>query len=133
MNVHEDNGMFKFNHIALAVKDVAISIAFYQQLFDFKEIANTASSSNTRWLSLDGYHQLHLIPRPEVKINTNKAIHFALSTIEFQTFIIKLKQLKINYSDWLGTTHKNYRRKDGIQQVYLQDPDGYWIEINNDI
>jgi lactoylglutathione lyase len=23
-------------------------------------------------------------------------------------------------------------RVDGIKQIYLQDPDGYWIEVNDD-
>jgi len=23
-------------------------------------------------------------------------------------------------------------RPDGIQQIYFQDPDGYWIEVNDD-
>ncbi|NND11376.1 MAG: VOC family protein, partial [Flavobacteriaceae bacterium] len=43
---------FLFDHIALSVKDVDASIAFYQKVLDLKEIENTASDSKTRWLSL---------------------------------------------------------------------------------
>jgi len=61
----------------------------------------------------------------------NKAIHFALTTLDIDLFVKRLEELKIDYSDWLGTINKDYIRKDGIKQVYFQDPNGYWIEINN--
>ena len=48
-------------------------------------------------------------------------------------FVKDLKELKIDYSDWLDTPNKDYIRKDGIKQVYFQDPNGYWIEINDDV
>ena len=124
---------FIFNHIALSVKDVDTSIAFYQKVLQLKEIKNTASNSKTRWLSLGEGKQLHIIPRPEAIIKTNKAVHFALSTTDIATFILHLKELKIEYSDWIGTPNKDYVRNDGILQVYFQDPNGYWIEVNNDI
>ncbi|GAK78007.1 VOC family protein [Nonlabens sp. Asnod3-H03] len=124
---------FFINHIALSVKDVDKSVSFYQKVFNFKEIENTASNSLTRWLSIGNGMQLHLIPRPNALIKTNKAVHFALTTSEFENFVLRLKKLNIEYSDWLGTALKDYIRKDGIQQVYFQDPDAYWIEVNNDI
>ena len=124
---------FSFNHIALSVKDVDTSIDFYQKVFLFKEIKNTASNSKTRWLSIGEGKQLHLIPRPKFEIKVNKAVHFALSTVDIDSFVAYLKELKIDYSDWIGSLNKDYVRKDGIKQVYFQDPNGYWIEINNDI
>jgi len=124
---------FSFNHIALSVKDVNESVAFYQKVLELKEIENTASNSKTRWLAIGDGKQLHLIPRPNAKIKTNKAVHFALTTSNLDSFIEHLKALKINYSDWTNTPNKDYIRKDGIKQVYFQDPNGYWIEINNDI
>ena len=124
---------FSFNHIALSVKDVDKSIAFYQKVLQLKEIKNTASDSKTRWLSIGEGKQLHLIPRPNFEIRVNKAVHFALSTVNIDSFVVLLKEMKIDYSDWLGTANKDYVRKDGIKQVYFQDPNGYWIEINDDI
>lgn len=124
---------FSFNHIALSVKDVDQSVIFYQQVFQFKEIQNTASDSKTRWLLIGEGKQLHLIPRPKTEIKTNKAVHFALATSDINLFIKHLEKLSIDYSDWLNTTNKDYIRKDGIKQVYFQDPNGYWIEVNNAI
>ncbi|QVY64899.1 VOC family protein [Polaribacter sp. Q13] len=124
---------FVFNHIAISVKDVDISIAFYQKVLQLKEIKNTASNSKTRWLSLGEGKQLHIIPRPDAEIKTNKAVHFALTTVNIDSFVTHLKELKIEYSDWLGTPNKDYVRNDGIKQVYFQDPNGYWIEVNDAI
>ncbi|MBC2845187.1 VOC family protein [Winogradskyella flava] len=122
---------FSFNHIALSVKDVDKSVEFYQNVFLLKDIENTASNSKTRWLALSGDIQLHLIPRPNSEIKTDKAVHFALATSDLNSFIKRLVDLKIEYSDWLNTPNKDYIRKDGIKQIYFQDPNGYWIEINN--
>ncbi len=124
--------MFSFlvNHIALSVKNVDQSVAFYQKVLMLKEIKNTASNSKTRWLALGEDKQLHLIPRPNSEIKTDKAVHFALETANITAFIKHLDTLKIVFSDWLNTKNKNYVRKDGVKQIYFQDPDGYWIEIN---
>lgn len=124
---------FSFNHVALSVKDVDKSLDFYKKTLQLEEIENTASNSKTRWLSLNEGKQLHLIPRPKSDIKTDKAVHFALSTSEFTSFIKHLETLKIDYSDWKDTPKKDYIRKDGIQQIYFQDPNGYWIEVNNDV
>ena len=123
---------FSFNHLARSVKDVNKSVKFYQRVFQFNEIENTASNSKTRWLDFGDGKQLHLIPRPESEIKTNKAVHFALATTDFDKFVDHLTKLNIAHSDWPGTPTNEYVRKDGIRQVYFQDPDGYWIEVNDD-
>jgi lactoylglutathione lyase len=120
---------FTFDHIALSVKNVDESVGFYQKVFEFEEIKNTASNSKTRWLSMGKGKQLHLKPRKD-EIKTNKAVHFALATTDFDSFLLHLTSLEIAFSDWLDTPEKNYIRNDGVRQLYFQDPNGYWIEIN---
>ena len=84
---------FTFNHIAISVKDVAKSVNFYQKVFNLKEIENTASVSNTRWLMLTKTAQIHIIPRPDFEIKINKAVHFALATQYLNSFINHLDDL----------------------------------------
>jgi catechol 2,3-dioxygenase-like lactoylglutathione lyase family enzyme len=37
----------------------------------------------------------------------------------------------IAYGDWPGMQGKVHVRPDGVRGVYLEDPDGHWIEIND--
>lgn len=121
---------FTFNHLALSVKNVEESVDFYQRILDLEEIPNTASNSQTRWLSLGEGKQLHLIPRPEFQIVVNKAVHLALQTDNFNAFRKQLEFYNITYTNWKDTGKDTYVRNDGIQQLYFQDPNGYWIEVN---
>ena len=91
---------YSFNHLALSVKDVNESVEFYQKVLQLKEIENTASVSKTRWLSLNEGKELHLIPRPDFEVRTNKAVHFALSTNDIDSFVEHLRELEIEFSDW---------------------------------
>ena len=124
---------YSFNHIALSVKDVNKSVAFYQKVLQLQEIENTAAKSKTRWLSLNEGRQLHLIPRPNFDVKVNKAVHFALSTSDLTALVTNLNKWDIAFSDWLDVPNKVFVRNDEIKQVYFQDPDGYWIEINDDV
>lgn len=122
---------FHFNHIALAVKDVDASIAFFKNVFGFEEIENTASNSKTRWLSLGEGKELHLIPRPEAEVKVVKAVHVAFSTNNFDGFILHIESINIHYFDWSGKANTYNVRNDNIKQLYFQDPNDYWIEVNN--
>jgi len=124
---------FSLNHVARSVKDVDVSVEFYQKVLQLEEIKNRASNSSTRWLAIGDGKELHLIPRPASEIKTDKALHFALSTNDLDGFVKHLLAIGVDYSDWIGTANKDYVRKDGIQQVYFQDPDGYWVEVNDDM
>ena len=58
-------------------------------------------------------------------------VHLALRVKSFSEFLNRLDQLEIRYFSTKRQEHVITVRPDGIQQVYLQDPDGYWIEIND--
>jgi lactoylglutathione lyase len=49
-----------------------------------------------------------------------------------EDFIANLNKNKVSYENWTGEPGKITVRPDGVQQIYFKDPDGYWIEINND-
>jgi catechol 2,3-dioxygenase-like lactoylglutathione lyase family enzyme len=120
-----------FNHVALSVKDVDQTAKFYKNTLNLKEITNKTEKAGIRWLSLGEGKELHLISFPNDEIKINKAVHFAVTTSDFDSFIKKLDSMKIVYSDWPGILNKITVRADGIRQVFLQDPNGYWIEVNS--
>jgi len=122
---------FTFNHLALSVKNVDRSADFYKKVLNLPEITNRTKMEGIRWFSLGDGKELHLISILKENVAINKAVHFALTTSDFDTFVSTLDKMKIAYSDWPGAPHKVNMRADGIKQIYFQDPDGYWIEVNS--
>ena len=120
-----------FNHLALSVKDVDRSADFYKNVLALKEITNLAKIPDMRWLSLGGNMQLHLISIGNKNIIIDTAIHFAFATQNFDAFLKRLDTLKIPFEDTDGKHHTYNIRADGVKQIYFQDPNGYWIEVNN--
>ncbi|WP_345300594.1 VOC family protein [Candidatus Villigracilis affinis] len=122
---------FTLNHLALSVKDLNTSIGFYKELFDLQEITNRTEIEGIRWLSLGEGKELHLISVVKDSVSINKAVHFAFTTQDFDVFFTKLQNMKLDYSDWPGNSGKINIRADGVKQIYFQDPDGYWLEVNS--
>jgi len=122
---------FSFDHSALSVKNVNISAEFYKNVLKLEEITNRTKKVGIRWISLGGGKELHLISTIKGNITITKAVHMALKCANFDKFIQSLIDQNITYSDWDGTLNKVTIRADGIQQIYFQDPDGYWIEVNS--
>jgi len=119
------------NHIALSVNDVHQSAEFYKSVINLTEITNKTKIDGIRWLSLGEGKELHLISILKDEIKTNKAVHLALTTSDFDLLITKLQSIKIEYFDWPGNKNKINIRADGVKQIFFQDPNGYWIEVNS--
>ena len=120
-----------FNHVALSVKDVDRSAEFYKNVLKLQEITNRTEIKGIRWFSLGEGKELHLVSVIKEPVVINKAVHFALATSNFDALIKSLEMMNIPFSDWPGTANKITIRADGIKQIYFQDRDGYWIEVNS--
>ncbi len=129
----QDNNPFNltFNHLAISVKDLNRSADFYGNILKFQEITNRSKLEGVRWFSIGEGKELHLISFVKENILLNKAIHIALTTTDFDAFVAMLDKMKIPYSDWPGAANKVNVRADGMKQVFFQDPDGYWLEVNS--
>ena len=122
---------FTFNHLALSVTDVDSSVAFYKKVLNLQGITNRTKMDGIRWLSMGEDKELHLISIVKEPVTINKAVHLALTTTNFDDFVATLDAMHIVYSDWPGNPGSVNVRPDGIKQVFFQDPDGYWIEVNS--
>ena len=121
----------KYDHTALLVSNLDESAAFYTNILQLKEIETPGNNPILRWFSLGNNHQLHLIKLENDGVKLHKAIHFSLNTTNYDAFLKHLDYKKINYTNWPGDSKTPNVRADGVRQIYLQDPDGHWIEIND--
>jgi catechol 2,3-dioxygenase-like lactoylglutathione lyase family enzyme len=123
-----------FNHLALSVQDVDRSTEFYGHVLGLSEIDRNARTKGVRWFSLGNGQQLHLISpvyyRGET-VKINKAVHIALASDHFDEFCKQLDADGVAYGNWASEAKKFDIRGDGVKQIYFQDPDGYWIEVNS--
>lgn len=120
------------NHIALYVTDLGRSTAFYQNIIGLDTIPEPFQDGKHTWFSVSRQSQLHLIAGAAGPVNHPKNTHLCFSIPSVEAFIPVLDQAGITYSNWPGTSKSPTVRADGIKQIYFQDPDGYWIEVNDD-
>ena len=117
------------DHVAIHVADLDASVAFYSGAFGLREIPTAVS--NTRWMDLGRGMELHLIGGRTVPAATVRQMHLALRTSTFDTTLSFLRARGMNWQDFAGNIGAiNNTRSDGVRQIFLQDPDGYWIEVN---
>jgi lactoylglutathione lyase len=120
------------NHIAMFVKDLKKSTTFYENVFQLKQIPEPFKDGLHTWFTLGAAGQIHLIQSVDPDIKRNKHDHICFSVRSIDEFIIRLDKEKIPYMNWAGTPQTVTTRVDGVKQVFFQDPDGHWIEVNDD-
>lgn len=120
------------NHIAMFVHDLEKSTAFYENVLQLKQIPEPFKDGRHTWFTLGPAGQLHLIQGAEQNIKRDKNDHLCFSVSSIEDFIANLDKQKVTYTNWPGTAKAPTVRVDGVKQVYFQDPDGHWIEVNND-
>lgn len=121
---------FAVDHAALVVSDADKSAAFYGTILKLKEIPHPDKAKGFRWFTIHNNTQLHLIQKDSVVFSKDKSIHLCLATDNLDLVIAHLEKHNITYWDWPGNKNSVTNRSDGVRQIYIQDPDNYWIEIN---
>ena len=122
----------KITHIAVYVKELKRSSDFYKNIFQFPEIEEPFKDGLHTWLNIGNNLSLHIIEAPWEPVTINKINHICFSVTDMDLIIANLKNHGVDYEDWPGNKNKINVRPDGIKQIYVQDPDGYWIEINDE-
>ncbi|ETZ23239.1 VOC family protein [Pedobacter sp. V48] len=120
------------NHIAVYVTDLAKSTAFYKDVFDLEIIPEPFKDGRHTWFSIGPAGHLHLIQGAKAGVEHDKNEHLCFSVPSVDKFITLLNVKKIEFEDWAGTRKAVTLRVDGIKQVYFKDPDGHWLEVNDD-
>jgi catechol 2,3-dioxygenase-like lactoylglutathione lyase family enzyme len=122
---------FTFDHVALSVSDVDRSRAFYEAVFGMQNITDRPPVKGVRWLSMGDGKELHLLAVVDGEVTVNQAVHISVKTNDFDRLLAILDERRVEYTTWLGTAREVTVTDAGTRQLYLRDPDGYWIEVNS--
>ncbi len=120
------------NHLAIYVVDLQRSADFYQKIMQLQKIQEPFHDGKHVWLKLGEHSQLHIISGATADVVHDENVHLAFSVSSLDDFIKHLKAENIKFGNWAQNSEEPQLRADGIKQIYLKDPDGYWIEVNND-
>jgi len=118
------------DHIAICVKDLKKSTAFYTQVMHLQKTGNPFADTVHQWYNIGNHIKMHAI-QGNCTSSHQKSDHLCFTVASVAEFAKDLKKLNIPYSNWKGDSDQPTLRADGVLQLYFQDPDGYWIEINS--
>lgn len=122
----------KITHIAVYVEDLKRSSDFYSKVFHFTELDEPFKDGLHAWYDIGNGLSMHIIQAPWEPVTINKNNHICFSVPDMDQFISNLDKLGVDYEDWPGNKGEINIRPDGIKQIYVKDPDGYWIEVNDE-
>ncbi|MDT0553967.1 VOC family protein [Urechidicola vernalis] len=132
-NAFSQSFEFSNSHLALHVKDVSVSADFYSKVLHITEMETPEGiPSTTRWFQLADQSEIHLIESKEL-VKLPKGIHLSIATNHLKELMKHLKSFNIHFENWWGEATVTNMRGDNVEQIYFQDPDGYWIEVNDDV
>jgi lactoylglutathione lyase len=121
-----------FNHLALYIFDLNKSTEFYKKVIQLEVIPEPFHDGRHTWFKVGEHSQLHVIQGANEITPHDRNTHFCFSVPSVEKFIAHLNQFNIPYTNAAGEAKAITIRTDGIKQIYFQDPDNYWIEINDD-
>lgn len=122
----------RLDHIALLVRDLEESAAFYTAIPGIREVPNPMGGKDFRWFEFGPNQRFHMQAGDISRTRVEKNTHFALSAEgDFDTVLAELKARGFTWSDMEGTPGAVNVRPDGMRAIFIQDPNGYWIEIND--
>ncbi|WP_276391832.1 VOC family protein [Eudoraea chungangensis] len=130
LNINAQDFDFQYDHYSFIVEDLKTTGDFYAEVLKLEEIPHPSASKGFRWFKIHGNSQLHLIGKDQVSRDKNKSVHLCLATQNLDQLIIYLEKKGITYWDWPGKKNAVTDRADGVKQIYVQDPEDNWVEIN---
>lgn len=117
-------------HVAIQAADIDRSAAFYRQAFGLQPIAQPMK--NRRWLDLGNGLALHILDGRTAPRASNRDEHLALHVADLGVVTAWLDRHGVEWGDRAGAMRTMQTRFDGVRQIYVRDPDGYWVEVSDD-
>lgn len=122
-----------FNHLAVYVHDLENMAEFYKEVLLLEQIEEPFKVGRHAWFSLGPGLSLHLIGHAENVQEHHRNNHLCVSISSMDDFIAHLDGMDVPYYNSAGEIRTRQTRPDGVQQIYIIDPEGHWIEINDEV
>jgi lactoylglutathione lyase len=119
------------NHVAIYVVDLEKTRSFYSGVFQLDTIPEPFHDNRHIWYSIAPGVALHVIQGAEVPKEYFLNNHICFSVPKTEVFVGILQARKISYYNSKGVLGEITNRIDGVKQIWVKDPDGYWIEVND--
>jgi len=120
------------NHIALSVYDLKKSEAFYTEVLQLDVLPEPFNDGKHAWLQIAPGFSMHLIQDAPAITEHPQNTHTCFSVASTDDFLVHLSKFGIVHYNAQGEQGKVGTRIDGVKQLYIKDPDGYWIEVNDE-
>jgi lactoylglutathione lyase len=114
------------------VTDLARASKFYHDVMRLDTIPEPFHDHHHTWFNLGNHGELHVVSGAKTDIPHDINIHLAFSVSSMADFMKHLDKFNIHYGNWAGQYKVVQLRPDKVNQIYFQDPDGFWIEVNDD-
>lgn len=121
-----------FNHTTIFVVDLQKGADFYRNVMQLKEIPEPFHDNKHVWFKIGEHAELHVVQGAKEVIPHDINIHLAFSVPSVEAFAKHLDAANVKYGNWAQTSKEPQVRPDGVKQIYFQDPEGYWIEVDDD-
>jgi lactoylglutathione lyase len=121
----------ELDHTTVFVRDIQKSGEFYEKVIGLERIPNPFKDGRHIWFRTGPHSQLHVVGGATETATSDIEVHMAFRVASVPDFTAHLDQLHMQYRNLKGDG-KTSVRVDGVHQIYFQDPDGYWIEVNDD-
>jgi lactoylglutathione lyase len=121
----------RINHVAFFVADLQPSADFYREVVGLEPIPEPFKDGKHAWFLIGPKTHLHIISGAEKRLPTEKRSHLCFTVPSVDDFRARLTARGILYENLVGQKNSVTVRPDGVKQIYFQDPDGNWLEIND--
>jgi len=119
------------NHVAIFVVDLEKTRSYYDEMFGFDTIPEPFHDGKHIWYSIAPGVAMHVIQGADKPKEYFLNQHTCFSVPSVENFVAKLKARNRFWYNSKAVKGEITTRVDGVKQIWVTDPDGYWIEVND--
>ena len=89
------------------------------------------AARDIRWIEIGDGRRFHVQAGDISGVHVEKQTHFALTAADFDATLARFRARRHRLLRHEGHARRHQHPPDGMRAIFLQDPNGYWFEINS--